>query len=45
MVESALEGLDDNLLARQPNGQSNSAAWLPWHMTRVVDALCNSSHV
>jgi len=42
MVDSTLEGFDVNLLAQQPNGQSNSAAWLLWHMTRVVDVFINA---
>lgn len=37
MVSSAVEGVDDATLARMPNDQSNSIAWLVWHMTRVVD--------
>ena len=41
MVDRALEGLDDAILARQPNDQSNSIAWLLWHMNRVVDRFVN----
>ena len=41
MVDRALEGLDDDVLARQPNDQSNSIAWLLWHMNRVVDRFVN----
>ena len=37
MVSSAVEGVDDEALARLPNAQSNSIAWLVWHMTRVAD--------
>ncbi len=37
MVSSAVEGVDDETLSRMPNGQSNSIAWLVWHMTRVAD--------
>ncbi|MCI0792866.1 MAG: DinB family protein [Chloroflexi bacterium] len=42
MVDRALEGLDDATLARQPNSESNSIAWLLWHMTRVVDRFINT---
>ncbi len=42
MVDRALEGLDDVTLAQQPNANSNSVAWLLWHMTRVVDTFVNS---
>lgn len=41
MVDRALEGLDDAILARQPNEASNSIAWLLWHMNRVVDRFIN----
>ena len=41
MVDRAIEGLDDAILARQPNEDSNSIAWLLWHMNRVVDRLVN----
>lgn len=41
MVDRALEGLDDAILARQPNAESNSIAWLLWHMNRVVDRFVN----
>ncbi len=42
MVDRALEGLNDATLAQQPNANSNSVAWLLWHMTRVVDTFVNS---
>ena len=42
MVDRALEGLDETVLARQPNAESNSIAWLLWHMSRVVDNFMNS---
>ncbi len=42
MVDRALEGLNDAILAQQPNANSNSVAWLLWHMTRVVDTFVNS---
>ncbi len=42
MVDRALDGLDDAAWAAQPNDQSNSIAWLLWHMTRVVDVFVNT---
>ena len=39
MVSTAVAGVDDDALGRMPNGQSNSMAWLVWHMARVVDRL------
>ncbi len=41
MVDRALDGLGDEAWNAQPNDQSNSIAWLLWHMTRVVDAIVN----
>ena len=41
MVGRALEGLDDAVIARQPNDDSNSIAWLMFHMNRVVDLFIN----
>ena len=37
MIHSAVSDVDDATLARQPNDQSNSMAWLIWHLTRVAD--------
>ena len=42
MVDAALEGLDDDTLARQPSDQCNSIAWILWHMTRVVDTFIHT---
>ena len=42
MVDRALEGLDDTTLASRINDQSNSIAWLLWHMTRVVDTFIHT---
>ena len=39
MVDSAISGMDDSELARQPNSHSNSAAWTLWHMNRVLDTF------
>ena len=42
MVNAAVEGLDDELLRRRPNNDSNSMSWLIWHMTRVADRFVHS---
>ncbi len=42
MIESALEGLDDATLARQPAEGCNSIAWLLWHMSRVLDMVVHT---
>ena len=42
MVSTAIAGVDDAALARMPNDQSNSIAWLVWHMTRVVDRFIHA---
>ena len=42
MVDRALDGLGDEAWNAQPNDQSNSIAWLLWHMTRVVDTFVNT---
>ena len=42
MVDDALEGLDEATMARQPADQCNSAAWILWHMNRVVDSFINT---
>ena len=42
MVDSALEGLDEAAMVRQPSDQCNSAAWILWHMTRVVDMFIHT---
>ena len=42
MVDRALDGLGDDTWNAQPNDQSNSIAWLLWHMTRVVDGFVNA---
>ena len=39
MVDNAIQTLADDALTQQPNDQSNSAAWLLWHMNRVVDNM------
>ena len=41
MVDAALAGLDDAALGRRPSEQSNSVAWVLWHMDRVVDTFIN----
>ncbi len=42
MIDLALEGLDEELLAKQPAEQCNSAAWIMWHMNRVVDTFIHT---
>ena len=42
MVDAALKDMDDDALARRPDGQSNSVAWILWHMNRVVDNFINT---
>lgn len=42
MVSNAVAGVDDATLASMPNDQSNSIAWLVWHMTRVADRFIHS---
>ena len=42
MVSTAVEGVSDEALSRMPNDQSNSIAWLVWHMTRVADRFIHS---
>jgi hypothetical protein len=39
MVDTTLVDVDETLMARQPNGQCNSMAWILWHMNRVVDGF------
>ena len=39
MVDNAITSLSDSDSIRQPNDQSNSAAWLLWHMSREVDNM------
>jgi hypothetical protein len=39
MVDAALEGMDEATLARMPNPESNSAAWILWHWSRVLDTF------
>jgi len=41
MVEAAMDGLDDELLAKRPVEGCNSIAWIFWHMNRVVDIFVN----
>ena len=42
MVDIALDGLDDEILSRQPNSQCNSIAWTLWHMDRVLDTFVHT---
>ena len=36
------KGLDEKPLARIPADQCNSAAWILWHMSRVMDTFLHS---
>ena len=42
MIDSSLEGLDDETLARIPAEQCNSIAWLIWHLNRVMDTFIHT---
>ena len=42
MIESALEGMDDGTMRRQPSEQCNSISWLLWHMSRVLDMVVHT---
>ena len=42
MIDAALDGMDDAILARIPAGQCNSIAWILWHLDRVMDTLVTS---
>ena len=37
MIETALAGMDDEVLVRAPAAECNSAAWILWHLTRIMD--------
>ena len=37
MVKSAIEEMDDETIVQLPAAECNSAAWIIWHMARVVD--------
>jgi len=36
-VREVVDGLDENQLAWRPDEESNSMAWLVWHLTRIED--------
>ena len=42
MVDRALEDVDDEMMGKQPNSQSNSMGWLLFHMTRIVDRFVHT---
>ena len=42
MVDAGLAGLEDATLSRRPSEQSDSIAWILWHMDRVVDTFINT---
>jgi uncharacterized damage-inducible protein DinB len=37
LAESAVEGLDEDRLARAPEGATNGIGWLVWHIARLQD--------
>ena len=39
MIDAAVDGLDDEMLARIPAVQCNSIAWIIWHLDRVMDTF------
>ena len=39
MIDAAMDGMDDAMLARIPAGQCNSIAWILWHLNRVMDSF------
>ena len=42
MVDRALEGLDDTVIAARPNDDSNSIGWLLFHKTRIADRFVHT---
>ena len=42
MIDAAVDGLDDEMLARIPADQCNSIAWLIWHLDRVMDTFVHT---
>ena len=42
MVRKALDGLSDEEIAKRPNAECNSMAWLLWHLSRAEDGLVSS---
>ena len=42
MVDRALEGLDDSVIAARPNDDSNSIGWLLFHKTRIADRFVHA---
>jgi hypothetical protein len=37
LVVDLLDGADDDLLTYRPDAESNTIAWLVWHLTRIQD--------
>jgi DinB family protein len=37
VVQAAVDGLDDKVLATRPGQSGNSIAWLVWHLARIQD--------
>ena len=42
MVDRALEGLEDTVIAARPNDDSNSIGWLLFHKTRIADRFVHT---
>jgi hypothetical protein len=42
MIDAAVEGMDEETLARRPNEECNSIAWLVWHFSRVLDTAIHT---
>jgi hypothetical protein len=42
MIDSALAGMDEAALVRQPSEQCNPAAWILWHLSRVMDTAVHT---
>ena len=46
LVPSILEGLSEYDLARRPDPEANTIAWLVWHLTRIEDDhVCDAAGV
>ena len=39
MIDDAIDGTDDSMIARIPAGERNSIGWILWHLNRVMDSF------
>lgn len=39
MIDDAIDGMDDSMIARIPAGECNSIGWILWHLNRVMDSF------